>query len=156
MLGCRYAYYLQHNNNTHTYTLTLLPQHYTLNPTQQQYAYLHLTWYAVCCGAKNGHQKENGRRAQNVVTILGRVVDMMWGRGGQDRGPVWLLNEHENLHFGEWIRYLYKLHKLWGKWAPWIRFGYANHLALFACFVTYEEVGCGGESNTGLPYLHRR
>ena len=38
-----------------------------------------MMWYVVCCGAKNGHQKENGWRAQNMVTILGSIADMMEG-----------------------------------------------------------------------------
>ena len=49
-----------------------------------------LTWtpifesYVVRCGSKNGHQKdmslkEIGLHAQNMLTILGSKVNMIWG-----------------------------------------------------------------------------
>jgi hypothetical protein len=55
--------------------------------------------------------------------------------------PTWLLSEHEHLRF--YIRFIctYSKHYeeikyLW----PW--FGFANHLILIVCFISYEiEVG---------------
>ena len=41
--------------------------------------------------------KENGLRAQNLITILGSIVNIIGGE------PIWPFNEHENLHFDdEW------------------------------------------------------
>ena len=58
----------------------------------------------VRCESKNRHKKgimcleEIGLRAQNLLTILGSVVNISEGGGGRG-GPIWPLNGHNNLHF---------------------------------------------------------
>jgi len=45
-------------------------------------------------GTKNTSLKENGLHAQNMLTILGSIVNMI--------GVTYMtLNEHENLHFDD-------------------------------------------------------
>ena len=45
---------------------------------------MYFEWYVVGCGSKNGYQKdvclkEIGLRAQNMITILGSIVDVIGG-----------------------------------------------------------------------------
>ena len=36
-------------------------------------------WYVVRCGSKNACSKEIGQHAQNMLTILSSLVNMLWG-----------------------------------------------------------------------------
>ena len=55
-------------------------------------------WYVISCGFKIGNQKGDmcsqgiGLCAQNMLAIVGSIVDMIGG-------PIWPFNEHEKLHF---------------------------------------------------------
>ena len=56
-------------------------------------------WYVVMCGSKNRHPKDTclkeiGLCVQNELTILGLVVNIIWGLGGMTP-----FNKHVNFQF---------------------------------------------------------
>ena len=58
-------------------------------------------WCVVMCGSKNGHKKyicpkAIGPHAQIVLINLGSIVNISWGRGGEEL--ITTLDEHKNLH----------------------------------------------------------
>ena len=58
-------------------------------------------------------KKDIGLRAQNFLTPLGSIVNII---GGWGLGVIQLFNELKNLQF----EYSSELQKLWGKWLwPW-------------------------------------
>ena len=63
----------------------------------------------------NTNFKEIGLRAQNMLTILGSIINIVGG-------PIWPLSEHKN----------------WNKWLQ-ARFRFAKHLVLIACFISYRK-----------------
>ena len=90
----------------------------------------------VRCGSEIGHRKDTclieiGLRAQNMLTILGSMVNMIEAD----------LHDHlmDTRTFTlKYIRCSYELQKLRGKWlCP--QFGFANHLALVAYFRSYQN-----------------
>ena len=64
--------------------------------------YLVFEWCVIRHGSKNGYQKtwlkEIGRRVQNMITIMGLLVDMIErGEGGE--GLIWPFIEHKHIIF---------------------------------------------------------
>ena len=81
-------------------------------------------------GSKKGHHKdmwfeEIGLHAQNVLTILGSIVNIIV-RSYMTTQSAWQLS------LWWWIRYLYEVQNLWGEW-PWAWLGFADNIAIIAC-----------------------
>ena len=61
----------------------------------------HIEWGVVGCGSKNKHRKdimclkEMALCAQNMLTILGSIVNIIGGT------YIWPCDEHKNLHFDD-------------------------------------------------------
>ena len=94
-------------------------------------------WYVVRW-CKNGHQrdfcfKKIGCSAENMLTILGSMVDRLGGYIDSPRP----FNVKEHLHFKQANSCKF-WKSLWGKGLKtW--FGIGNHLTLIAYFTTYER-----------------
>ena len=66
-----------------------------------------------------------------MVTILDSIINIIGGWGGG--GAMWPVNEHENFHFENELRYSYELQKLREEQLH-PQFGIANHLAFIKIF----------------------
>ena len=71
-----------------------------------------------------------------MLTILELTVNIIGGP------PIWPPNEHKNLHFDN--KTLYE--NSWGNWL-WARYGFTNHLALFACSISLQEASAERKSS---------
>jgi hypothetical protein len=110
----------------------------SLIPTQQQFLTPIFEWYVIWCGSKNGHQGHKcfeviGLCAQNRLIGVNSIVNMI---GGIYMTTWWA---RESLILNE--KFQHDVQNLRGKWLH-ARFGFANHRALIACFISYMwEVG---------------
>ena len=84
----------------------------------------------VRCWSKNGHQKEIGVRAQNMLSIQAQYS--AWSEE-----LIWTLNEHEIFTLIMNKIYIWTP-RLWDKWI-WAQSGSTNHLALIACCIFYKK-----------------
>ena len=75
--------------------------------------------------------KEIGLRAQYLFAILGLIVNIMGG-------PMWPFNKCKNLHFDNEsdMQMSSKNHE---EKRLWPQSGFVNHIALSACFISYEK-----------------
>jgi hypothetical protein len=70
-------------------------------------------------------------RAQNMITILGLIFNLIVG-------TYMIISWRRESSLWSWMSYSHKLQNSWGKWLQ-IHFGFANHLVLIVCFVSYEK-----------------
>ena len=100
LCSCHFNNHPSHTRNQRPRTtqLVLTIREMCLNLTQVFFGQPYLSGYVIRCGSRNSHKKDMyldhiRLRAQNMLTIIVSIVNIF-------PGPIWLLNEHGNLHFG--------------------------------------------------------